>query len=120
MARSPKRRARNFYLLGLYVVAVLSGVRTALLPPWTHGTDVALRLGLGLVLAHVVLADARVAGRPLPQSVGWQIWFFWPVAAPGVVIALRKWPGVLYLVGHAALYLLVAAVVALGVRWLVA
>lgn len=113
-------KSRNIYLAGLYALAAIFSVRVAALPYGAENADVVLRLVTGLVSAHLVVADARAIGKPLPHSAGWQLWLFWPVAVPGCVIALRKGRGALYLVGHVVALLLLYVLVALGVRWLVA
>lgn len=111
-----KRRGR--YLLCLYGLAAVDGVRAALLPSGRSYSGVLLSLATGLVLAFLVFTDARILGKPLPQSAGWLILFFWPVAAPGCVIALRKWSGLWIVLGHAALLFVLSGAVAVGLRWL--
>lgn len=73
---------------------------------------------MGLLLALLLMVDAQMLGKPLPLSAGWLILFFWPLAAPGCVIALRRWRGLLIVLGHGALLFVVYGLLATGVRWL--
>ena len=120
MERTTLVKRRLFYLWSLYGLAAVGGVRAALLPPERSYSGVLWSLAMGLLLALLVMADAQVLGKPLPQSAGWLILFFWPLAAPGCVIALRRWRGLVIVLGHGALLLVVYALVAAGVRWLAA
>ena len=88
-------RSRRVYVAGLYVFALLLGAKAALVLLSGGDMSKAFRIMLGLVLAHVVVADARAISKPFPHSVNWQLCLFWPVAVPACVIALRKGRGIL-------------------------
>ncbi len=111
-----KRRGR--YLWCLYGLAAIAGVRAALLPPERSYSGLLLSLATGLLLALLVSLDARIVGKPWPQSAGWLVLFFWPVAAPACIIALRRWAGLAIVLGHSTLLCILAGIVAVGVRWL--
>ena len=111
-------KLRLFYLWSLYGLAAVAGVRVAILPTERSLSGALWNLAVGLLLALVLRVDAEVLGKRLPQSAGWLILFFWPIAAPGCVIALRRWRGLGIVLGHGALLLLVGAAVASGVSWL--
>ncbi len=111
-------KLRGHYLWSLYGLAAIDGVRAALLPAERSYSGILLGLATGLLLALLVALDARIVGKPLPQSAGWLVLFFWPVAAPACVIALRRWSGLGIVLGHAALLFILSAIVAVGVRWL--
>ena len=111
---------RRLYLWCLYSLAAVAGVRAALLPAERSYSGALFGLALGFLLALLVMADADALGRPLPQTAGWLILFFWPLAVPGCVIALRGWRGLAIVLGHGALLLAVSGLVATGVKWLAA
>lgn len=113
-------KRRLYYLWSLYGLAAVAGVRAALLPDERTYSGVLWGLAMGLLLALLVRVDAQVLGKPLPESVGWLILLFWPLAAPGCVIALRGWRGLGIVIGHGTLLLVVSALVASGARWLAA
>lgn len=112
-------RVRRLYLWALYGLAVISGVRTGLLPVDRQNVDVFLSLSIGLLLALLVMADARILGRQFPQTALWLILSLWPLAVPGYLIATRRMKGLGLVAMHATLLLAVRAAVALGLRWLV-
>ena len=111
-------RSRRRYLWGVYVVVAAAGAHAALAPPVQQGSDVVIHLVIGLLMSLLVVVDARIIGKPLPQSAGWLILMFWPLAAPGYVIALRKIRGVGLVLGHGALLVAIYMLVFLVLRWL--
>jgi len=114
------KRYRRFYLVGLYVFTALLGAKLALGPLASNQMFGIPRLIVGLMFAHVVVADARAIGKPLPHFASWQLCLLGPVGAAGCVIALRKGRGVLYVAGHGLLLVAVSVAAALLVEWLYA
>jgi len=120
MDRPAINRHRRFYLVGLYVFTALLGAKLAL--GTSAGGQVVGGPGLlvGLMFAHLVVADARAIGKPLPHFAAWQLSLLGPVGAAGCVIALRKGRGVLYVAIHGLLLMAVYVASALLVEWLFA
>ena len=120
MEKTPLVKRRFLYILTLYGLVAVGGAMTALLPPERSYSGTLWGLSMGLLLALLVMLDARLLGRPLPHSAGWLILVFWPVAAPGCLIALRKWAGLGLVLVHGFSLLALHVVVVLGLTWLVA
>jgi hypothetical protein len=112
------RSVRNFYLVATYLITALAGFSRGFHRGGSASLEVAFALAMGLALALLVTSDANLAQRPLPTTVGWLVFFFWPVAAPAAVIISRRGRDVWIALAFGVLILITyAASVGLGL-WL--
>jgi len=100
------RVLRNSFMVGLYLLGALWGVRIAVLPP-----DATLDVGFGILMAIAAVAscvyDSRLVGKTIVRSILWLMLIAWPVAVPSYLIWSRGWKGVFLTAMHAVLFYLV-------------
>ena len=96
-------RRRLAFLVALYAVAAVWGVRAGLLPRDRRDADFLLCVVAGVVSVLLLDADARLRCKPLPVGSRWLLLAVWPVALPIYAVATHKLRG-LWIVGkHVAL-----------------
>ncbi len=96
-----KRRTR--YLVLLYALAILWGVRTGLLPRARQNSDLALTFVAGIVSVLLISNDAQLRGKPFPGEARWLMAFVWPIALPIYAVATRRLRGLWVAIKHSAL-----------------
>ena len=94
---------RTRYLLVLYALAVLWGVRKGLLPRAYQNSDFVLTFVAGIVSVLLISTDAQLRGRPFPGEARWLMTFVWPVALPIYAVATRGLRGFWVAFKHLAL-----------------
>ena|SRR6187402_3536971 len=118
MKETRLRSVRDFYLVLTFLTTSLAGFSRGFHRDGSTNLDVAFALAMGLALALLVTSDAHLAQRPIPTTVGWLVFIFWPIAAPAAAIVVRRGRGVWPVLACGALVLCTyAASVGLGL-WL--
>lgn len=97
------KRRRFLYLISLYLLAVLAGVRATALPQRSYLSDLLLQLEAAIVITQLCVVDARLLGRPLVHAAQWVMFLSWPLAVPIYVLWSRKLRGALLLLAHVIL-----------------
>ena len=86
-------RRRTRYLIVLYALAVLWGVRAGLLPHERQNSGMVLTFVAGVVSVLLISNGAELRGKPFPGEARWLLAFVWPVALPVYAVATRKLRG---------------------------
>ena len=97
------KKRRLLYLISLYLLAVLFGIRATALPPRTYFSDLLLQFEFALVVTQLCVIDARLLRRPLVHAAQWVMFVFWPFVMPVYVLWSRRLRGLLLLLVHAIL-----------------
>lgn len=88
----PSRYRQLFFVGGLYLIAVIWGVRNVY-----HDTPSALDLIVPLLIGLVVTlwcnADAKTMRKSLPLWAGFWLFLVWPIAFPAYLFWTRRWRG---------------------------
>lgn len=66
-------------------------------------------LVLGLIATQVAIAEAKIAGKYLPEHVRWIIFFTWLVSMPGILLWTHRWRGLLLILLYVVLLALTTA-----------
>jgi hypothetical protein len=109
------KKLRGIVLLSFYLLAAANGAMQA-----SQARSGMVSLVLAVMAASLAtygcVVDARLAGRPIVQSLHWIMFFTWPIAVPIYLIYSRKLRGVVLLILH-GIVLIVVSNVAFYLTW---